>query len=83
VDIAYLLKNGASYLMDEADRKLSGLVDGRRPLGDVVRMSGLPVAAARERLARMVDRAILLAPRGSADAPPAAVAPAGASTAAA
>jgi anaerobic magnesium-protoporphyrin IX monomethyl ester cyclase len=83
VDIAYLLKNGASYLMDEADRKLSALVDGQRPLGDVVRMSGLPAAAARERLARMVDRAILLAPRDDSEAPPAAVAPAGASTAAA
>src|SRR5262245_50084945 len=83
VDIAYLLKNGASYLMDAEDRKLCALVDGRRPLGEVVRASGLEAGKARERLARMVDRAILLAPRDDGEAPPAAVAPAGASTAAA
>jgi hypothetical protein len=83
VDIAYLLKNGASYVMDEADRKLCSLVDGRRPLGEVVRGSGLDGRLARERLARMVDRAILLAPRDRSEAPPAAVSPAGASTAAA
>jgi len=83
VDIAYLLKNGASYLLDAEDRKLCALVDGRRPVGEVVRASGLDAAKARERLARMVDRAIVLAPREAAEAPPAAVAPAGASTAAA
>jgi len=83
VDIAYLLKNGASYVMDVEDKKLLALVDGKRPLGEVVRGSGLDAGKARERLARMIDRAILLAPRDSAEAPPAAVAPAGAKTVAA
>jgi radical SAM superfamily enzyme YgiQ (UPF0313 family) len=83
VDIAYLLKNGASYVMDAADRKLCTLVNGQRPLGEVIRASGLDAKVARERLARLVDRAILLAPREAAEAPPASVAPAGAKTVAA
>lgn len=82
VEVAYLLKNGASYVMDADDRKLCALADGRRRLGEILRASGLDPAHARARLARMVDRAIVLAPRNAAQAPPAAVAPAGAATAA-
>jgi hypothetical protein len=78
VDVAYLLKNGASYLMDDDDKKLCALVDGHRTLGEIIRASGLPSQHARERLARQIDRGIVLAPREAAQAPPASVAPAGA-----
>ena len=77
VDVAYLLKNGASYLMDDDDKKLCALVDGRRTLGEIIRASGLEPKHGRERHARQVDRGIVLAPRESAEAPPASVAPAG------
>src|SRR5262245_54288796 len=82
VDVAYLLKNGASYLMDDDDKRLLALVDGRRTLGEIVRASGLPSQHARERLARQIDRGIVLAPRESAEAPPATVGAAKSSTAA-
>jgi hypothetical protein len=76
LDAAYLLKNGAAYAMDADDRKLTALVDGRRKLGEIIRASGLEPEHARSRLARLVDRGLVLAPREAADAPPASVAPA-------
>jgi len=69
VDVAYLLKNGASYVMDDDDKKLCALVDGRRSLAEVITQSGLDSDQARRRLARQVDRGIVLAPREASTAP--------------
>ncbi|MGQ0552281.1 MAG: B12-binding domain-containing radical SAM protein [Planctomycetota bacterium] len=82
IDVAYLLKNGASYRMDADDRTLCGLVDGHRALGEVLRASGLQAEHGRKRLARLIDRGIVLAPRDSAEAPPAAARATGVSSAA-
>ncbi|HVQ23932.1 MAG TPA: radical SAM protein, partial [Planctomycetota bacterium] len=76
VDTCYLLKNGAAYAMDADDRKLTALVDGRRTLGEIIRASSLDPQHARARLGRLVNRGLVLAPRESADAPPASIAPA-------
>jgi hypothetical protein len=69
VDVAFLLKNGASYVMDDADKKLCALVDGRRSVGEVIAQSGLDPQHARDRLARQIDRGIVLAPREASLAP--------------
>jgi radical SAM superfamily enzyme YgiQ (UPF0313 family) len=82
IDVAYLLKNGAAYPMDAEDKQLCALVDGRRAIGEVLRASGLAPDQARTRLARLVDRGIVLAPREAATAPAASVVPAGAPSAA-
>jgi anaerobic magnesium-protoporphyrin IX monomethyl ester cyclase len=91
VDVAYLLKNGQTYTLDADDKRLIALVDGRRTLGQVLLEAttageagpALASGHARSRLARLVDRGIVLAPRDSAEAPPAATKPAGAPTTAA
>ncbi len=82
VDVAYLLKNGAAYAMDADDQKLVGLVDERRSIGQILKASGLHPDQARRRLARLVDRGIVLAPREASSAPVAGTAPAGAPSAA-
>lgn len=69
VDVAFLLKNGSSYVMDADDKKLCALVDGRRTLGEIIAASGLDSEHARQRLGRQVDRGIVLAPRESSRAP--------------
>jgi hypothetical protein len=78
IDVAYLLKNGAAYSMDDDDKALCALVDGKRSIGEVLSASDLEQGHARARLARLVDRGIVLAPRESSAAPAASVAPAGA-----
>jgi hypothetical protein len=69
VDVAFLLKNGASHVMDDDDKKLCALVDGHRSLGDIIAQSGLDPVLARQLLALQVDRGIVLAPRESSRAP--------------
>ncbi len=72
-----LLKNGQTWVLDEFEQSLVDLVDGKRSIADILATVG---DEQRERalacLAGLVDRALLLAPRDSAAAPPASVAPA-------
>ena len=57
--------------------------NGIKRFEDFQESLGISRSLLSERLARLVDRAILLAPRETAEAPPASVAPAGAKTVAA
>jgi hypothetical protein len=75
-EIMLLLKNGDSYMLDDEDRALVELVDGQRNMGAIVAAAGGDANEMRDRLGRLINRSIVLAPRDSAAAPAATTAPA-------
>ncbi len=74
-EVVWLLKNGQIYTLDEVETKLVALVDGKHTLGEIIAQSGVDADEARERLGRLVNRSIIVAPRESSEAPAASLSP--------
>ncbi len=77
VEVVSLLKNGQTYKLDDFDKRLLELVDGKRSIAEVIAsFDEADRTLVREKIEQMINRAITPAPREAAAAPQAAIAPA-------